>query len=326
MSMKKETRHPRFTTLMLGFTIAAGLIFLLADKSFTNPTLWQQVFIAPNGEIFLFIVILTMMHVGLGGLKWQLISHQWFGPADLKAYSYYAQQSGHAALLGQFLPQSLATLWLRALDMKKHEQKTYWQGGGHGLYDLGFDFLAAMIFVPASLFYLFKIGDAITSIVLTGAVFMMAAGLFIAVRYIKIDNMPTFSFLKNIIDMIREWQERGLFNPIFVFKMLLLSCLRFILLTARLIAGAAFLHLTIPSAMIAAATPLATLPMILPITPANIGTAEWAWVGVLALWHIPIAIAGFYALGFRLLAIGAQIIAALCWMIFRFLTTAPRQH
>lgn len=79
-----------------------------------------------------------------------------------------------------------------------------------------------------------------------------------------------------------------------------------LMVTVRLVAGAPALGLVIDPVSIAAAAPVVALVMVLPLTPGNLGIAEWSWVGVLVYGGVNAVDVGLMAVGFRVLIIVVQ--------------------
>jgi len=95
------------------------------------------------------------------------------------------------------------------------------------------------------------------------------------------------------------------------------SWLRVTLITLRLVAGAQVFSLPIASSAIAYAMPLATLTVVIPITPGNLGVSEWGWTYALGLWQVDHTQAALYLISFRLLALAVQSVSLFALPLLR---------
>ncbi|NTU77465.1 MAG: hypothetical protein HGA90_06615, partial [Alphaproteobacteria bacterium] len=185
--------------------------------------------------------------------------------------------------LGQFVPPTLAIVLGRSW-FSRHQAGIGWRGGaGSGVYDQGMEFILLAGLLPASWLALEHSASrlVITLAALTG---LLGAGgtIFLGRKY-----LPRL-------------------NPSFLLPLLLWSALRVVLTVARLATGVLALGLSLNLINGMAASPVVTLLALLPLTPGNLGLAEWGWVGVLKFAGEDATAAALYALGFRLLMLAAQ--------------------
>jgi uncharacterized membrane protein YbhN (UPF0104 family) len=82
--------------------------------------------------------------------------------------------------------------------------------------------------------------------------------------------------------------------------------LRVLVTGVRLVVGVPALSLAISWTAVAMAGPLVALLAVIPLTPGNLGIAEWGWVGVLSWAKENPLDAGLLAMGFRVLVLIAQ--------------------
>ncbi|MDD3287907.1 MAG: lysylphosphatidylglycerol synthase domain-containing protein [Alphaproteobacteria bacterium] len=284
------------TALFFGILLIAALFILQSIRMEDLASL--NIVWAPTAGM----VLCSLLYVCSGAWKWQLISKQWYGTAP--DFSFHFTQTARAMLLAQFLPLSIAITAQRAAIMRVSQKIPVAQGAIHAAYDLGFDFLIAVLLVPATLLQL-RYDLNFTQWLVIGI-----CGLILCLILIRSGDY-LFQIIgkvapKNLNTNIEAWRAHGLFSKRFMVLMLALSAARFGIAILRLCLGAAALGLIIPWDAIAYTTPLATLPSLIPITPANLGIAEWSWAYLLSLWQMPIATGALYATGFRLLTLAVQ--------------------
>ena len=265
------------------------------------------------------MVASSIIYVLLGAWKWQLISKQWHGSAP--GIGFHFSQSAQTMLLAQFLPLSIATAVQRAAVLKLKHQIPVIRGIAHAAYDLGFEMLIAILLVPATLLQL-RYDLSFTSWLYIGIIIIALCAV------IAWKSGSLLSWLSNILshtkptskpgEYLRGWRTHGLLAPRFIIIMLTISTARFAVLILRLCIGATALGLLIPWTAITYTTPLATLPSLIPLTPANLGISEWSWAYLLSLWEIPVATGALYAAAFRILTLATQaLIAAIAYLFGR---------
>ncbi|HAX91315.1 MAG TPA: hypothetical protein DCY07_03790 [Rhodospirillaceae bacterium] len=84
------------------------------------------------------------------------------------------------------------------------------------------------------------------------------------------------------------------------------SLARVLLTTLRLVIGVWAFSLSLSALSVVAATPVVGMLAVIPLTPANLGIAEWGWQGVLAFAGENSVQAALYPVGFRVLVLLAQ--------------------
>lgn len=282
----------RILQSLLAALLGLGLIIGLAVLTGISFSALRTVLAQTKWLAFIGILACSLLYVILGAIKWRVLADK--PPPQPFFYMHYTAQ---AMLLGQFLPQPIATVVTRAAVMRWKQAAPLKAGFLNAVYDLGFDFLVAAILAPVSLcqwIYGFGLGLWFTA---GCAVLLMTGGLLAWLH--KIVPLPWFS-------------SRG---PGLLF---LLSAARFALVIMRLELGVMAVSLAIPYGVVAYATPLATLPSLLPLTPASLGIAEWSWAYLLTLWHIPAEAGALYALSFRILVFVAQVlVSGFCLLLYR---------
>lgn len=291
---------------------AVGLALIIILFSFQSLNLSSFSALDLSWPYIIAMVACSMLYVLLGAWKWQLISKQWYGTAP--GLGFHFSQSAQTMLLAQFLPLSIATAAQRAAILKLKQQIPISCGIVHAIYDLGFELLVAILLVLPTLLQL-KYGFDFTVWLASGliitalcailawksdALIMLLAKLFLKSR-----------FTEKFGEYIEGYKTHGLLAPHFMITILAISSTRFAVLILRLCVGATALGLLVPWDAIAYTTPLATLPGLLPLTPANIGISEWSWAYLLSLWGLPVATGALYAASFRVLTMAAQTFVAI---------------
>jgi hypothetical protein len=281
--------------LVVSLFISVGMSLKEFTELLSHVKLWP----------FAGIVGCSFIYVVLGATKWHLIAGvkppRWF------FYTYYTAQ---AMLIGQFLPPPVAIAVNRAAVMKFKQNATLKKGFLNALYDMGFDFLIALVLVPASLLQLFyHFGFDVW---LTLGTMLLIATTLVVMQAPKI--LPRRWLAKFDIS---ENKEHGLLSQRIIGWLMLLSTARLFVVMIRQALGAVAFSIAVPSAVVAYVVPPATMSALLVLTPANLGTAEWSWTYLLALWGVPVAAGAFYGVSFRVLAFVAQVIVSgLYWLLY----------
>jgi hypothetical protein len=294
----------------LGWSVSAGALglglitalFLLTGVSFAS-----LVSLISRLNIFAFagIVVCSFVYVILGAAKWRLIS----GVPAPRAF-FYTHFMAQAMLISQFLPPPVAIAASRAAVMKIKQKIALKRGFLNAVYDMGFDFLIALLLVPISflqLFYRFNFSIWL----LSGSAMVIAAAclLIFAAGFLPAAWLAKFG--------LEDLHKNRLLSPRLITLLMFLSAARFTLVIVRLALGAIALGIVVPFATVAYAAPPATMSSLLFLTPANLGIAEWSWAYLLALWGVPAAVGALYGTSFRILVFVAQLlVSGVCWMLY----------
>lgn len=298
---------------ILALILGIGLIVALFNLHSLDLTSLKT--LKPSWPYIAAMFICSIIYVMLGGWKWQLISKQWHGEAP--GIGFHFSQSAQTMLLSQFLPLPVATALQRAAVLRIKHNIPVTRGIVHAVYDLGFEFMIALLLVPATLLQLYT-SFSFTSWLASG-IFALVACIFMAWKSRNIllwlaKMLSRKKASEKIGEWLYAWKKHGLLAPRFIILMILISTARFAVLTLRLCVGATAMGLIIPWDAITYTTPLATIPALIPITPANLGVAEWSWAYLLSLWEVPVAAGVLYATGFRILTLAVQaVIAAIAY-------------
>jgi uncharacterized membrane protein YbhN (UPF0104 family) len=281
--------------LVIGLFISVGLTPKEFIELLLRIKLWP----------FAGIVVCSFIYVILGAIKWHLIAG--VKPPRRFFYTYYPAQ---AMLIGQFLPPPVAIAVNRAAVMKFKQNATLKKGFLNALYDMGFDFLIALVLVPASLLQLlyhfgFNVWLALGAVLLIATTF----GLMQASKILPKSWRAKLEISEN--------KKHELWAPRITGLLMLLSAARLVIVIVRQGLGAVALAVAIPFTVVAYVVPAATMSSLIVLTPANLGIAEWSWTYLLTLWGVPAAIGAFYGVSFRILVFIAQVIVSgLCWLLY----------
>lgn len=266
--------HSRFFTASIGLGLGLGLCWLLVAHVGvlkTQATQFHFSWPALSG-----VLILSWLLLEAGAAKWACLDRLLERSAP-QEHSYYRRHLAWQNWLAQILPATATIIASRAFVTHQAADRSWRRGLENGIIDQASEFLIILAFIPASLWQLY---GSISFLL------WLSTGLFTA-------------YAATIIGMIL-W-------PQYVMREVMLwSGVRVALLSLRLVLGALALGVPLNLWHIAYATPPATLTALLPLTPGNLGIAEWGWTYVLALWHADPAVAALYALGFRGLIFAAQ--------------------
>ncbi len=226
------------------------------------------------------VLALTAALMFCGERKWGLLSRcrAARGPAMEAPFlrRHYLWQNW----VGQFIPPSVAIILGRAWVSRRAGEGV--RGGlASGLFDQATDFAALCALLPGAAFVLF--GGTGWGAFFAGSALGLAA-LF---------GMGPF--------LTRRFLSREAFPALFGW-----SVARALLTLLRLLAGVKALSLSLPLLPVAALTPIVSFVALIPLSPGNLGLAEWGWAFGLVFAGQSAHTATLYALGFRLLILVAQ--------------------
>jgi len=268
--------------LALGGGLCAALVVRLGLSTADGARLWDGV----SWPSVLGVLALTHLLAWSGAHKWALWSRALY--CNRQAGEETAPPSGSCframvvqSWAGQFVPPSLAIILGRG--MADRQQASFKRGVLSGTLDQAMEFLFLCAILPAGVGVLwFGWGADLFFLLATCGVCLAALFVYLVAYHAR-----------------RGWCA-------FLPSLMLWSVLRVVLTVARLVLGAPALGLPIDLLAIAAASPVVALLALIPLTPGNLGLAEWGWVGVLSFAGTPAAQAGLLALGFRVLVLVAQ--------------------
>lgn len=219
-----------------------------------------------------------------GAHKWALWARALHGEAGSEpAPKFFLRHCTWQSWFGLFLPPPVAVLVGRSW-AARHMPGVGWRGGaGSAFYDQFMEFALLAGLLPAAVLVLYAHAGG-TVWLPTAIAGMLAVG--------------------GGFWLFRARLPRG--TEPFLPSLLLWSALRVLVTVTSYVIGAKALGLALDPLHIAAAAPVVALLFLIPVTPGNLGLAEWGWVGVLAYAGSNALDAGLFALGFRLLMVLVQ--------------------
>ena len=265
---------------VVGVALCVGLILRLDVRAED----WSRLI---DGLSWLWVVVIFLLTIGLwwsGSYKWSLWARALHGDAGAEPTpGFFLRHIAWQNWLGQFVPPSLAIILGRSWAARHMPGMNWRAGAGNAFYDQLMEFVLLSSLLPAAWLIL---------------QYHMSAKIWAPVA---LAGMMSAS---GLIWLFRKWLPSRLvpFLPVLLWW----SAVRVLMVTVRLVAGAPALGLVIDPVSIAAAAPVVALVMVLPLTPGNLGIAEWSWVGVLVYGGVNAVDVGLMAVGFRVLIIVVQ--------------------
>ena len=259
-----------------GIGLGLALCWFLAAHLDLTATKASALLAAPNWLAILGVLLVSWLLLEAGARKWasldRLYDHRQSHP-----HAYYLGHMAWQSWLAQILPTAATLIMGRALVTQIAAERNWRRGFKSALIDQLSELLIILAFIPVSLWQLYAdipfslwLGTGLTTAIVAAQI-----GMKLWPRYVLLD-------------------------------VIIWSGARVALITLRLVLGAAAFSLPLAAAHITYATPLATLAVLVPLTPGNLGLAEWSWTYALTLWREDPATAALYALGFRALIFLAQ--------------------
>jgi hypothetical protein len=231
--------------------------------------------------------------------------------------------------IGQVLPAQLSMPAARTLMTAGHGRALR-RGTFGTLFEQSFDLLAVCVLaIPSIAIIAFHRGFgtwlALAVLISLGTVWMVGRLL---------------NFLNNInvqVEGAVRWrralanlQESGLMRGTLGFKLSMLAFARFAFVVLAAGETTAAIHAAVPLWYIVVAMPLVLLAMVTGITPGGIGIVEFAYVGMLHLFGIPLSVAAEWALAARILTVTSACViavsAAAFLMVYRIPTALRSIH
>lgn len=267
-------------SLLFGIGLCVGLV------------LWQglkgpDVFFLIEGFSFFWVFsvfFLTWALMICGERKWILLAKGFYGDRGREPYTgFFFRHYLWQNWIAQFVPPTLALTLGRGWAARRMEGVSVFSGIGNGLIDLATDFAFLCAILPGAFLVLFKNGGWVE--------FFYGAACGLAVLVLVGFGVRRF--------------VKGSLRNIF-WDVCFLSFARVFLVLLRLLAGVKAFSFGLALLPVVALTPVVALVSFIPLTPGNLGLAEWGWVGGLAYAGQSTRDAALYAIGFRLLVLVAQ--------------------
>ncbi len=286
----------RWFSALAGMSVGLSLCAALVLRFDVQSHDWIRLFHNVSWPWVIAVVTLTVLLWWSGARKWALFSSALHGDSGKEpASGFFLRHFAWQNWLGQFVPPALAIVLGRCWASRRMPGVGVRAGAGSAIYDQAFEFVLLMGLLPAA--YTVLSDHAVWFVWVPMAVL----GVW---------------FAASAIFLCRCWLPQGIQEHLGA--LLGWSALRVVLTVVRIIAGAPALGFNIEPAHIVAASPVVAILALIPLTPGNLGLAEWGWSGVLIYAGTASLTAGLFALGFRLLIYGVQtaVLAAQELMFF----------
>jgi hypothetical protein len=240
-----------------------------------------------NGLSWPWVLVVTVLTVLLwwsGARKWALWSLALHGEAGGEPSSgFFFRNFAWQNWAGQFVPPPLAIILGRGWATRHMPGVSMRAGAGNATLDQALEFLLLAGFLPAAVLVLHQHASWIVWGPVAG---LGMAGVASAVWFFR-SRLPIGS-------------------NAFLLPILGWSAGRVLLTVTRLVVCAPALGLAIDPSSIMAAAPVVALLALIPLTPGNLGIAEWGWAGVLTYAGASPVDASLLAVGARLLLLVVQ--------------------
>ena len=276
----------RWVFAALSLILGLGLFILLARLGYINITSFYRDLSGTRPTWLALIAASTLFHFWITARRWRLVTEQMVASVKLKSgFMYYTALAG---LISQVLPQQLTVTAVRTLALKTHEDLPVGKGASSAIFDQAFDILVpATLVVPAILVFLKIIGPWI-GVALGAAVLVTVGTAFV---FYTGPLFRTIWRLGRLIPVIgrrlpESWGAQNsstahrLFDRRIILKIFILSTIRYLNLTLRACFVIPAAGLGLPVWPVAFGYSLVTLSAVLSLTPANLGIAEWGWIGL----------------------------------------------
>jgi uncharacterized membrane protein YbhN (UPF0104 family) len=311
-------REPRsgVSTLLWGAAaLSVGLLLVVLLIYLTGMDLelfWQNLIQAHPGFLLL-ICLSTFLHFYLSACKWRLVADR-LSPGS-KMGHHFLVYSGWIGLLGQVLPMQFCVVTVRSLAARWHDQLPLGRGAVVALFDQLFDFLVPCFFLLGALVAMSGVLSPGLAAGVTGALVVIGLLLVIAggrkagkllmgmIRMLpmpgKRTRMPEEGSAKSSL----EWMDRT-----FLTRLSVASVARYLNLVFRSYLVVLAVGLPVGFLPVFFAMPVVVLSIVISVTPASLGIAEWGWAGVLTAFGIETDLAARYALLNRVLVLLSVVV------------------
>ncbi len=280
-----DKKSQRSLLSFLSLSLGIGLCFGLASFLELSANDIHQMF-THNGwpAVFLLPFSLTILLMFTGAYKWKILS-QAFAKDGVHGqdnkFSFFMRHYLWQNWVGLFVPPSIAIIAGRGI-AQRHDAG-FKSGAFSGFLDQGLEFLFTLVLIPTGLMFLLKeIGGT---------------------------ELLSYSLVLHLLLAALLWFVALFWRPAlktYFLPVLFLSSLRVFLTLVRLAVGAMTLGLALSFWDIFSSGPVVALVSLIPMTPGNLGVAEWGWTGILVWAGGNPVDAGLLAIGFRLLIIAIQ--------------------
>lgn len=256
------------------------------------------------------VVATTAIHFLLTAAKWRYVTGLTARDTDL-GWGYYLY-SALIGLLGQVMPMQVAMVAGRSVALKFHGRVPLHRGAGAVVYDQFFDLLVPLSLLPPLLLAVAGVLSP-TIAALIAPLFVISVGVAAvglghgAARRVALPLVRRVGARRPALVEGIERVTPVLLRRRAVAVLFSLSVLRFSNLVLRAWLVAWTLHLDISGAVALFGNCGVTFTLIFAIAPGALGVVEWGWVGMLHVLGVDVATAAQYAIGSRVLNLGAVV-------------------
>jgi glycosyltransferase 2 family protein len=297
--------------MILGLGLVAGLLRI---TGFDPRILGERIGQLRYG--FLGLVLLSsFFHFWLTSKKWRIVTETVKPGADL-GHGFFLY-SALIALFAQFLPMQFSMITVRTFALRLHEDVSVSKGAASTIYDQLFDFLIpAVLLIPAML-ALTGMVDLNTGLILSAVALVVVGALVVGLgeRFGPL-IVRTLASLPGVRTLLAKRMgdadltgDFSAFHRSTIGQLYFWSAVRYANLLFRSYCIVLAAGLDIGFAPIAYANTVVILSIVVSVTPASLGIAEWGWVGVLAAFGIQSELATEFALLNRLVILAAVVTA-----------------
>jgi len=259
--------------------------------------------------------LLTLVNIWLTAYKWKILSLSVSAsPEKLSCFSFRAYTAVNAAV-SQFLPPTVATVGVRSLAMKAYGYFPIKAGVALSLFDKFFDLIVLLPMLAGAVCLFIGNSTLFALMVFVSSIFLCGIGVIWLVSSVQMREDETGPLWYRKVESVLA-ATRSLRKPKFLALIYGLSALRAGVLFARVLAAALAVKVFVTPIDLFTAFPFAQLTALVPVTPANLGIAEWTWVGVLSGVGITYVAAAAFALAHRMLHFVSVIVAGGAGMVY----------
>jgi len=269
---------------ILSLALGVGLCLWLFRHVEVSAADWRAVWSSLSPMACVGVFALSALLMLSGARKWAILSTALHGEGGQEPKAgFFLRHTIWQNWIGQFVPPSLAIVLGRGWAARSMPALAVRSGLWNGLLDQALEFALLMAFIPGSILVLWG-GGGVVDFLLGAA---LGVGLLALVAIIGRRWVP--ANLREVLWPVFGW-----------------SFVRAALTVLRLVAGVQALGLFLSALKVAAVAPLVSLLALVPLTPGNLGLAEWGWQGALVYAGEGAVAAALYAVAFRVLVLVVQ--------------------
>lgn len=274
----------RILLTVIGLAVGGALCVYVFAQAEVGAADWLALLSSYSLPACLVVLLLTHALMVSGARKWAILSQAMHGEAGQEPTSaFFLRHYLWQNWIGQFVPPSLAIILGRGFAARTMPGVRVLSGLWNGILDQALEFALLLSFIGGSVLVLW-FGGGVLAFLLgsAGGVAALALVAFIGQRWIP------------------ETLRAALW-PLFGW-----SFVRAALTVLRLVVGVQALGLFLSGLKVAALAPVVSILALIPLTPGNLGIAEWGWQSGLVWVGEGVIAATLYAAAFRVLILIAQ--------------------